>query len=114
MKHAKREQRTLPPDSIDTLPTDDPLEFSAALIRALQGTPSAADGAPRGDTVTVRRVNGRGWTRCRWSCGITQQRDRHLAMPGDAAWDEKQHARYRAIVDERISLCEELRRFRTD
>lgn len=91
-------------NDVDLPPTDEPIEYDKATLRAVKGIPSAEDLATRGDFVLVRRVGGRieqvpllDW---HW-----HQLERHKAMrPDDSEWSSLQDARFKAIVEDRMSL----------
>ena len=98
-------------DQLEVPPADEPIGFAEALLRAMAKTPSTEDRAPRGDVVPVRRVNGQteqvpllDWHR--------QQLERHKAMfPNYLDWQAFQVARFKAIVERRISLYDEIQMF---
>jgi hypothetical protein len=113
MSKKKRKSRTATVriDDIDVPLRDEPIGFIDALMRAMAGTPSAEDKAPRGDMVLVRRVNGQteqvpllDWHR--------QQLERHRAVhPNDLDWQAFEVARFKSIVEGRISLYDEIQMF---
>ena len=114
-KNRKSRRAIVRVDAVDVPLRDEPVGFVEALIRACNGTPTSEDRAPRGDVVLVRRANGQTEQvpLLEWH---QQEFERHKAInkaidPDNLDRQAFELARFKAIVESRISIYDEIEMF---